>query len=109
MADWAIRLWIEDEGQGLAEYVLVLALMSFLSIISMKTVASTLSELYTDTAGRVSRVYVPATENHDHEDRSRQSNRADRAGWSAATASGSGESIQVQQDSDKKLLMNGVH
>ena len=46
---WA-RLWQEEDGQDLVEYSLLVTLVAFASIISIKTLASAISNVYSSAA-----------------------------------------------------------
>jgi pilus assembly protein Flp/PilA len=44
------RLWIEDEGQDLVEYGLLLALVALAALASMKTIANATRNLFSSAA-----------------------------------------------------------
>jgi pilus assembly protein Flp/PilA len=44
------RLWIEEEGQDLTEYALLLALIALGAITAMKTLAGTVNNVFTNAA-----------------------------------------------------------
>ena len=46
-------LWQEQKGQDLTEYALVLALIALGAITSMKTIASTINGLLTNSASTI--------------------------------------------------------
>ena len=41
-----IRLWREDSGQGLVEYVLILALIAFAAVAGMSNLASSINSAF---------------------------------------------------------------
>lgn len=47
------KIWIEDEGQNLAEYALILALLSLVAVAALGPLAFDLSNLYSGTSTRV--------------------------------------------------------
>ena len=47
------RLWIEDEGQDLTEYALLLALIALGAITAMKTLAGTVNNVFTNAAANL--------------------------------------------------------
>ncbi len=48
------RLWIEQEGQDLTEYALLLALIALGAIGAMKTIASTINGVFQNAASNLS-------------------------------------------------------
>lgn len=44
------RLWVEEEGQDLTEYALLLALIALGAITAMKTLAGTVNNVFTNAA-----------------------------------------------------------
>ncbi len=46
----ALRLWREEAGQDLTEYALLLVLIALAAIISMKTLASAISNVFSNAA-----------------------------------------------------------
>jgi pilus assembly protein Flp/PilA len=44
------RLWIEDEGQDLTEYALLLALIALGAITAMKSLATTINAVFQNAA-----------------------------------------------------------
>jgi pilus assembly protein Flp/PilA len=44
------RLWLEEQGQDLVEYGLLLALIALAAITSMKTLANTISNVFSNAA-----------------------------------------------------------
>ena len=40
------RLWIEEEGQDLTEYALLLVLISLVAVVSMQTVGNAVSDVF---------------------------------------------------------------
>jgi Flp pilus assembly pilin Flp len=44
------RLWTEEEGQDLAEYVLLLALLALAAITTIGTIASTINAIFLNEA-----------------------------------------------------------
>jgi len=47
------NLWYGDDGQDLTEYALLLVLIGLVTIVAMKGVASTLSNVYSNAATNV--------------------------------------------------------
>ena len=47
------RLWIEQEGQDLTEYALLLALIALGAIGAMKTIASTINGVFSAAASNL--------------------------------------------------------
>jgi len=41
-----VRLWREDSGQGLVEYVLILALIAFAAVAGMSSLASSINSAF---------------------------------------------------------------
>jgi pilus assembly protein Flp/PilA len=41
-----VRLWREDSGQGLVEYVLILALIAFAAVAGMSNLASSINSAF---------------------------------------------------------------
>lgn len=46
-------LWQEQKGQDLTEYALLLALIALGAILSMKTIASTINGVLTNSASKI--------------------------------------------------------
>ncbi len=53
MKNLAIRLWREEEAQDLTEYALLLVLISLFAIVSMKALATQISNVFTNAAGNL--------------------------------------------------------
>lgn len=62
----AARLWHEEKAQGLAEYGLLLVLVSMAAIGSMKMLASKIGKTYTRTATCVEVIHRPGPGAGDH-------------------------------------------
>jgi Flp pilus assembly pilin Flp len=50
MREELMRLWKEDQGQDLAEYALILVLISLVSIATLKPIAFTVSDVFSNAA-----------------------------------------------------------
>ena len=48
------RLWLEEEGQDLTEYALLLALIALGAIGAMKTIATTINNVFSNAATNLS-------------------------------------------------------
>jgi len=46
----ALRLWREEAGQDLTEYALLLVLIALAAIVSMKTLANAISNVFSNAA-----------------------------------------------------------
>ncbi len=46
----ALRLWREEAGQDLTEYALLLVLIALAAIVSMKTLATAISQVFSNAA-----------------------------------------------------------
>jgi pilus assembly protein Flp/PilA len=46
----ALRLWHEEAGQDLTEYALLLVLIALAAIVSMKTLANAISNVFSNAA-----------------------------------------------------------
>jgi pilus assembly protein Flp/PilA len=46
VTDSLIRLWNEESGQGLVEYVLILALVAFAAVAGMSSLASSINSAF---------------------------------------------------------------
>lgn len=44
------RLWQEEEGQDLVEYGLLLVLIALVAVVSMKTIGSAVSNIFSNAA-----------------------------------------------------------
>jgi len=47
------RLWLEQQGQDLVEYALLLALISTSAVASLKTLANALENVFSDAAANL--------------------------------------------------------
>ena len=47
------RLWNEEEGQDLTEYALLMVLIGLVAIASMKTLGTTLSNVFSNAAANL--------------------------------------------------------
>jgi pilus assembly protein Flp/PilA len=47
------RLWKEEEGQDLTEYALLMVLISLVAVASMKTVGTTISNVFSNAAANL--------------------------------------------------------
>jgi pilus assembly protein Flp/PilA len=47
------RLWKEEEGQDLTEYALLMVLIALVAIASMKTLGTTVSNVFSNAAGNL--------------------------------------------------------
>jgi pilus assembly protein Flp/PilA len=47
------RLWKEEEGQDLTEYALLMVLIALVAIASMKTLGTTISNVFSNAAGNL--------------------------------------------------------
>ena len=54
MKDRTVRLWKEEEGQDLTEYGLLLVLVALAAIASMQSLASALSNAFSNAASSLS-------------------------------------------------------
>jgi pilus assembly protein Flp/PilA len=45
------QLWADEEGQDLTEYALLLALIALGAITAMKTIATTINNVFSNAAG----------------------------------------------------------
>jgi len=54
MKDRSVRLWKEEEGQDLTEYGLLLVLVALAAIATMQSLASALSNVFSNAAGSLS-------------------------------------------------------
>jgi pilus assembly protein Flp/PilA len=54
MKNLFVRLWKEEEGQDLTEYGLLLVLVALAAIATMKTLASALSNVFSNAASSLS-------------------------------------------------------
>ena len=48
------QLWLDEEGQDLTEYALLLALIALGAIGAMKTIATTINNVFSNAAGNLS-------------------------------------------------------
>jgi pilus assembly protein Flp/PilA len=48
-----LRLWEEEKGQDLVEYALLLVLISLGAVVSMRSLASAISDAYSNAAGNL--------------------------------------------------------
>ena len=48
------RLWKEEEGQDLTEYALLMVLIALVEIASMKTLGTTVSNVFSNAAANLS-------------------------------------------------------
>jgi len=48
------RLWKEEEGQDLTEYALLMVLIALVAIASMKTLGTTVSNVFSNAAANLS-------------------------------------------------------
>lgn len=53
MKDLLHRLWQEEQGQDLIEYVLLVSLMSLGAVAAMKTLAKTISDTFSGAAANL--------------------------------------------------------
>jgi len=54
MKNLFVRLWKEEEGQDLTEYGLLLVLVALAAITTMKTLASAISNVFSNAAASLS-------------------------------------------------------
>ena len=54
MKDILVRLWQEEEGQDLTEYALLMVLIALVAIASMKTLGTTVSNVFSNAAANLS-------------------------------------------------------
>jgi pilus assembly protein Flp/PilA len=47
------RLWTEEEGQDLTEYALLMVLIALVAIASMKTLGTTVSNVFSNAAANL--------------------------------------------------------
>jgi pilus assembly protein Flp/PilA len=50
-----VRLWREDSGQGLVEYVLILALIAFAAVAGMSDLASSINSAFSKVGSTLSK------------------------------------------------------
>lgn len=50
MKNLALRLWREEEAQDLTEYALLLVLIALAAIVSMKTLANAISNVFSNAS-----------------------------------------------------------
>lgn len=96
MAGLALRLWCEDEGQGLIEYALILVLLSLIAVVSMKNVASAVGEFYSNATSKVTGASMPVPSNGYHAFGTWQRKAASKPGWGDSSQSDWDSSNQVQ-------------
>lgn len=77
----AFRLWVEEEGQGLVEYALIFTLIVLVAIISMGSVAVSVSHDYSEAANKMTSVRAPASWSGDHVEGSPGADST-QSGWS---------------------------
>lgn len=53
MLNLAKRLWREEEGQGMVEYGLILALVSIVAIFALTGIGNSLVEKFTEITGKL--------------------------------------------------------
>ena len=53
MKELAVRLWRDEAGQDLTEYVLILVLLSLAAIASMNIIAQAISTAYSNVAANL--------------------------------------------------------
>ena len=53
MFDIVRRVWSEDEGQGLVEYALIIALVSIVAIVALRTLGTHASSTLSSAASTV--------------------------------------------------------
>jgi pilus assembly protein Flp/PilA len=53
-----VRLWREESGQGLVEYVLILALIAFAAVAGMSSLATSINSAFS-AVGSILGKYVP--------------------------------------------------
>lgn len=51
--DLVKRLWKEEEGQGMVEYVLILALIAIAAIVIVKAVGGKVNNVWKDTSDQL--------------------------------------------------------
>jgi|GEM_PF-1246614 Flp pilus assembly protein, pilin Flp len=54
------RLWKDDEGQGLVEYVLIIAIISLIIIIAGPSVATAIQKTFDKVTAKLDPTPVPA-------------------------------------------------
>ena len=54
MKNFIIRLWKEEEGQDLTEYALLLVLLSLAAVAGLGTLASAISDVFSNAAANLS-------------------------------------------------------
>jgi Flp pilus assembly pilin Flp len=58
---WKRKLWVEDEGQDLTEYALLLSLLCLTSVMAMRGFAASVTNMYAQASGHV--MTVPTMDN----------------------------------------------
>ena len=53
MKELAIRLWREEEGQGLTEYALLLVLLSLAAVVSLGPLATAINAVFSNAVGNL--------------------------------------------------------
>ena len=82
MKELAMRLWREDEGQALLEYTLLLVLVTLAAVSSMRNVASTVGNIYSDATSDITGSYAPTVRTDGGQlDGSQQSGTSSQFGW----------------------------
>jgi len=60
MEELAVRLWKDEDGQSVVEYALLLVLVSLVAVSSMKSLATTVSTVFSDATGDITGYLAPA-------------------------------------------------
>ena len=53
MKDLVARLWVEENGQDLTEYALLLALLALGAIATVRTLATTVNSVFQNSASNI--------------------------------------------------------
>jgi Flp pilus assembly pilin Flp len=54
MKDKIMRLWRDESGQDLAEYALLMVMISLVAVASMSAIATTISNVFSNAAANLS-------------------------------------------------------
>jgi len=94
MAIFAFRLWHEEEGQGVAEYALILVLITLVAIVSTRNIAAAASRIYSGAAHTFAYAQAHGQPGKDSVGGSGQ------RGWSQ---SGAGNPFPIQNDATNNV------
>lgn len=62
MLAWVERLWKEEEGQGMAEYGLILALVAVVCAVTLVALGDTISNKFTEVSGKLTPPTTPPSQ-----------------------------------------------